>query len=128
MGRTLSAREVVFGFGAQSDIDDADELLRMAQQADRGGLDISRCRTTRTSAGAWTRTPPSRSSSDVRNTSRVSRTSPTSDPARSHAGTNGDDFPRLGLTSARKRGEAGWSVIGSSGLRVAAECAGCPLG
>jgi MEDS: MEthanogen/methylotroph, DcmR Sensory domain len=50
------------------------------------------------------------------------------DPARSHAGTNGDDFPRLGLTSARKRGEAGWSVIGSSGLRVAAECAGCPLG
>jgi hypothetical protein len=46
MGRTLSAREVVFGFGAHSDIDDADELLRMAQQADRGGPDISRCRTT----------------------------------------------------------------------------------
>jgi hypothetical protein len=50
------------------------------------------------------------------------------DPARSHAGTNGDDFPRLGLTSARKRGEAGRSVIGLSGLRVAAECAGGPLG
>jgi alkanesulfonate monooxygenase SsuD/methylene tetrahydromethanopterin reductase-like flavin-dependent oxidoreductase (luciferase family) len=39
-GRTLSVGEVVFGFGAHSDIDDGPELLRMAQQADRDGLDI----------------------------------------------------------------------------------------
>jgi alkanesulfonate monooxygenase SsuD/methylene tetrahydromethanopterin reductase-like flavin-dependent oxidoreductase (luciferase family) len=31
---------VVFGFGAHSGIEDAPELLRMAQQADRDGLDI----------------------------------------------------------------------------------------
>jgi alkanesulfonate monooxygenase SsuD/methylene tetrahydromethanopterin reductase-like flavin-dependent oxidoreductase (luciferase family) len=36
----LSVREVVFGFGAPSDIDDGPELLRMAQQADRDRLDI----------------------------------------------------------------------------------------
>jgi alkanesulfonate monooxygenase SsuD/methylene tetrahydromethanopterin reductase-like flavin-dependent oxidoreductase (luciferase family) len=39
-GQALSLPEVVFGFGAQSDIDDGPELLRMAQQADRDGLDI----------------------------------------------------------------------------------------
>jgi alkanesulfonate monooxygenase SsuD/methylene tetrahydromethanopterin reductase-like flavin-dependent oxidoreductase (luciferase family) len=32
--------EVVFGFGAHSDIGEAAELLRMAQQADRDGLDV----------------------------------------------------------------------------------------
>ncbi|WP_036325267.1 LLM class flavin-dependent oxidoreductase [Microbispora sp. ATCC PTA-5024] len=32
--------DVVFGFGAHSGIDDIPELLRMAQQADRDGLDI----------------------------------------------------------------------------------------
>jgi alkanesulfonate monooxygenase SsuD/methylene tetrahydromethanopterin reductase-like flavin-dependent oxidoreductase (luciferase family) len=32
--------EVVFGFGAHSAIDDAPELLRMAEQADRDGLDV----------------------------------------------------------------------------------------
>lgn len=32
--------DIVFGFGAHSIIDDAPELLRMAQQADRDGLDI----------------------------------------------------------------------------------------
>jgi alkanesulfonate monooxygenase SsuD/methylene tetrahydromethanopterin reductase-like flavin-dependent oxidoreductase (luciferase family) len=36
----LSVPEVVFGFGAHSDIDDGPELLRMVQQADRDGLDI----------------------------------------------------------------------------------------
>ncbi|MFG1869324.1 LLM class flavin-dependent oxidoreductase [Micromonospora arborensis] len=35
----MSVREVVFGFGAHSVIDDGPELLRMAQQADRDGLD-----------------------------------------------------------------------------------------
>jgi alkanesulfonate monooxygenase SsuD/methylene tetrahydromethanopterin reductase-like flavin-dependent oxidoreductase (luciferase family) len=33
-------QKVVFGFGAHSGIDDRSELLRMAQQADRDGLDI----------------------------------------------------------------------------------------
>jgi alkanesulfonate monooxygenase SsuD/methylene tetrahydromethanopterin reductase-like flavin-dependent oxidoreductase (luciferase family) len=33
-------QQVVFGFGAHSGIDEAPELLRMAQQADRDGLDI----------------------------------------------------------------------------------------
>ncbi|MDT7729682.1 MAG: hypothetical protein QOI21_6258 [Actinomycetota bacterium] len=36
----MSVPEVVFGFGAHSVIDDGPELLRMAQQADRDGLDI----------------------------------------------------------------------------------------
>jgi alkanesulfonate monooxygenase SsuD/methylene tetrahydromethanopterin reductase-like flavin-dependent oxidoreductase (luciferase family) len=36
----LSVREVVFGFGAHSDIADGPELLRLAQQADRDGLDL----------------------------------------------------------------------------------------
>ncbi|GLH98165.1 LLM class flavin-dependent oxidoreductase [Phytohabitans aurantiacus] len=36
----MSTREVVFGFGAHSGIDDGPELLRMAQQADRDGLNI----------------------------------------------------------------------------------------
>jgi alkanesulfonate monooxygenase SsuD/methylene tetrahydromethanopterin reductase-like flavin-dependent oxidoreductase (luciferase family) len=36
----MSAPEVVFGFGAHSDIEDGPELLRMVQQADRDGLDI----------------------------------------------------------------------------------------
>jgi alkanesulfonate monooxygenase SsuD/methylene tetrahydromethanopterin reductase-like flavin-dependent oxidoreductase (luciferase family) len=36
----LSAHDVVFGFGAHSRIDDIPELLRMAEQADRDGLDI----------------------------------------------------------------------------------------
>ncbi len=36
----MPLREVVFGFGAHSDIDDGPELLRMAQQADRDGLDL----------------------------------------------------------------------------------------
>ncbi|WP_307825566.1 LLM class flavin-dependent oxidoreductase [Microbispora corallina] len=39
-GRTVPAHDVVFGFGAHSGIDDIPELLRMAQQADRDGLDI----------------------------------------------------------------------------------------
>lgn len=39
-GRTLSVQEIVFGFGAHSGIDEVPELLRMAQQADRDGLDI----------------------------------------------------------------------------------------
>ena len=39
-GRTLSVQHVVFGFGAHSGIDDGPELLRMAEQADRDGLDI----------------------------------------------------------------------------------------
>ena len=39
-GRTLSVGEVVFGFGAHSDIDHGPELLRTAQEADRAGLDI----------------------------------------------------------------------------------------
>ncbi|GAA4054230.1 LLM class flavin-dependent oxidoreductase [Actinomadura miaoliensis] len=39
-GTALSAQHVVFGFGAHSGIDQAPELLRMAQQADREGLDI----------------------------------------------------------------------------------------
>lgn len=36
----MSAREVVFGFGAHSGIDDGPELLRMVDQADRDGLDV----------------------------------------------------------------------------------------
>jgi alkanesulfonate monooxygenase SsuD/methylene tetrahydromethanopterin reductase-like flavin-dependent oxidoreductase (luciferase family) len=36
----LSGQEVVFGFGAHSGIGEAPELLSMAQQADRGGLDL----------------------------------------------------------------------------------------
>ncbi|MEU7800377.1 LLM class flavin-dependent oxidoreductase [Micromonospora arborensis] len=36
----MSVQELVFGFGAHSDISDGPELLRMAQQADRDGLDI----------------------------------------------------------------------------------------
>jgi alkanesulfonate monooxygenase SsuD/methylene tetrahydromethanopterin reductase-like flavin-dependent oxidoreductase (luciferase family) len=36
----MSEREVVFGFGAHSGIDDGPELLRMVQQADRDGLDV----------------------------------------------------------------------------------------
>jgi alkanesulfonate monooxygenase SsuD/methylene tetrahydromethanopterin reductase-like flavin-dependent oxidoreductase (luciferase family) len=36
----LSVRELVFGFGAHSGIDDGPELLGMAQQADRDGLDL----------------------------------------------------------------------------------------
>jgi alkanesulfonate monooxygenase SsuD/methylene tetrahydromethanopterin reductase-like flavin-dependent oxidoreductase (luciferase family) len=39
-GRTLSVQEVVFGFGAHTGVDDVPELLRLAQQADRDGLDI----------------------------------------------------------------------------------------
>src|SRR6266542_1213934 len=39
-GRTLSGQEVIFGFGAHTDVEDVSELLRMAQQADRDGLDI----------------------------------------------------------------------------------------
>src|SRR5882672_8486527 len=41
MGRTVAVvGGVVFGFGAHSGIDDGPELLRMAQQADRDGLDV----------------------------------------------------------------------------------------
>jgi alkanesulfonate monooxygenase SsuD/methylene tetrahydromethanopterin reductase-like flavin-dependent oxidoreductase (luciferase family) len=36
----LSSQGVVFGFGAHSGIGDGPELLRMAQQADRDGLDL----------------------------------------------------------------------------------------
>lgn len=36
----MPGQEVVFGFGAHSGIDEVPELLRMAQQADRDGLDI----------------------------------------------------------------------------------------
>ncbi len=36
----MPEREVVFGFGAHSGIDDGPELLRMAQQADEDGLDV----------------------------------------------------------------------------------------
>jgi alkanesulfonate monooxygenase SsuD/methylene tetrahydromethanopterin reductase-like flavin-dependent oxidoreductase (luciferase family) len=36
----VSVQEVVFGFGAHTGVDDVPELLRMAQQADRDGLDI----------------------------------------------------------------------------------------
>jgi alkanesulfonate monooxygenase SsuD/methylene tetrahydromethanopterin reductase-like flavin-dependent oxidoreductase (luciferase family) len=36
----MSVRQVVFGFGAHSGIDDGPELLRMAEQADRDGLDL----------------------------------------------------------------------------------------
>jgi alkanesulfonate monooxygenase SsuD/methylene tetrahydromethanopterin reductase-like flavin-dependent oxidoreductase (luciferase family) len=36
----LSERKVVFGFGAHSGFDDGPELLQMAQQADRDGLDL----------------------------------------------------------------------------------------
>ncbi|GAA4622242.1 LLM class flavin-dependent oxidoreductase [Actinoallomurus vinaceus] len=36
----MSVQQVVFGFGAHSGIDDGPELLRMAEQADRDGLDI----------------------------------------------------------------------------------------
>lgn len=43
MGHTVAvipAREVVFGFGAHTGIDDGPELLRMAGLADRDGLDL----------------------------------------------------------------------------------------
>ncbi|MFI7450959.1 LLM class flavin-dependent oxidoreductase [Nonomuraea sp. NPDC049714] len=36
----MSPFDIVFGFGAHSGIDDIPELLRMAQQADRDGLDL----------------------------------------------------------------------------------------
>ncbi|GAB3974735.1 LLM class flavin-dependent oxidoreductase [Actinoallomurus acanthiterrae] len=36
----MSVQHVVFGFGAHSGIEDGPELLRMAEQADRDGLDI----------------------------------------------------------------------------------------
>ncbi|MFI7701535.1 LLM class flavin-dependent oxidoreductase [Nonomuraea sp. NPDC049480] len=36
----MSGHDVIFGFGAHSSIDEAPELLRMAQQADRDGLDL----------------------------------------------------------------------------------------
>jgi alkanesulfonate monooxygenase SsuD/methylene tetrahydromethanopterin reductase-like flavin-dependent oxidoreductase (luciferase family) len=36
----VSGSQVVFGFGAHSNIDEASELLRMARQADRDGLDL----------------------------------------------------------------------------------------
>jgi alkanesulfonate monooxygenase SsuD/methylene tetrahydromethanopterin reductase-like flavin-dependent oxidoreductase (luciferase family) len=36
----VPGREVVFGFGAHSGIDEVPELLRMARQADRDGLDV----------------------------------------------------------------------------------------
>jgi len=36
----VSGPQVVFGFGAHSDIGEAPELLRMARQADRDGLDL----------------------------------------------------------------------------------------
>ncbi|MGW5262044.1 LLM class flavin-dependent oxidoreductase [Microbispora sp. NPDC004025] len=36
----MSAHDVVFGFGAHTIIDDIPQLLRMARQADRDGLDI----------------------------------------------------------------------------------------
>jgi hypothetical protein len=39
-GGPLPGQEVVFGFGAHSSLDEVPELLRMAQQADRDGLDI----------------------------------------------------------------------------------------
>ncbi len=35
----MSVPDIVFGFGAQSGIEDGPELQRMAQQADRDGLD-----------------------------------------------------------------------------------------
>lgn len=37
---TMSLPEVVFGFGAHSVVDEGPELLRMAQRADREGLDV----------------------------------------------------------------------------------------
>ncbi|URN00664.1 LLM class flavin-dependent oxidoreductase [Actinomadura madurae] len=36
----MPVRDVIFGFGAHSGIDDGPELLRLARQADRDGLDI----------------------------------------------------------------------------------------
>ncbi|GGQ23170.1 alkanesulfonate monooxygenase SsuD/methylene tetrahydromethanopterin reductase-like flavin-dependent oxidoreductase (luciferase family) [Actinomadura coerulea] len=36
----MSVHDLVFGFGAHSDFDDGPELLRMARQADRDGLDL----------------------------------------------------------------------------------------
>ncbi len=36
----MSAQRVVFGFGAHPAVDDWPELLRLAEQADRGGLDL----------------------------------------------------------------------------------------
>lgn len=39
-GGALSVHDLVFGFGAHSDFDDGPELLRMARQADRDGLDL----------------------------------------------------------------------------------------
>lgn len=39
-GRPLSVREVVFGFGAHSGVEQAPELLSLVQQADRDGLDL----------------------------------------------------------------------------------------
>lgn len=38
--RPVSAQKVVFGFGAHAVVDDGPELLRMARQADRDGLDL----------------------------------------------------------------------------------------
>ncbi|AQZ67087.1 similar to Coenzyme F420-dependent N5 N10-methylene tetrahydromethanopterin reductase and related flavin-dependent oxidoreductases [[Actinomadura] parvosata subsp. kistnae] len=36
----MPAHDVIFGFGAHSNVDDGPELLRMVQQADRDGLDL----------------------------------------------------------------------------------------
>ncbi|MFF5263990.1 LLM class flavin-dependent oxidoreductase [Actinomadura viridis] len=36
----MSVQDIVFGFGAHTGIDDVPELLRLAQQADRDGLDV----------------------------------------------------------------------------------------
>ena len=36
----MAGQDVVFGFGAHSVVGEEPELLRMAQQADRDGLDI----------------------------------------------------------------------------------------
>jgi alkanesulfonate monooxygenase SsuD/methylene tetrahydromethanopterin reductase-like flavin-dependent oxidoreductase (luciferase family) len=38
--KAVGVQDVVFGFGAHSGIDDVPELLRLARQADRDGLDI----------------------------------------------------------------------------------------
>ena len=40
MSRSAPGQEVLFGFGAHSSITEAPELLNMAQQADRDGLDL----------------------------------------------------------------------------------------
>jgi len=39
-GHDLAARDVVFGFGAHTGIDDAPDLLRLVDRADRDGLDL----------------------------------------------------------------------------------------